>query len=72
MLADVREHATCVMGASGNRDDIPDITISSWTLSRYRDPQKKSSVNRKLTYDFLLVTNSNFGHICYHFQYVDA
>jgi len=24
-------------------------------------------VNRKLTYDFLLVTNSNFGRICHRF-----
>ena len=37
VLADVREHATCIMGASGNSDDI---TILSWTLSRYRDPKK--------------------------------
>ena len=37
VLADVQEHATCVMGASGNSDDN---TISSWPLSRYRDPKK--------------------------------
>jgi len=23
-------------------------------------------------YDFLLVTNSNFGRICYRFRYIDA
>jgi len=23
-------------------------------------------------YDFLLVTNSNFGHICYRFRDIDA
>jgi len=23
-------------------------------------------------YDFLLVTNSNFGRICYHFRDIDA
>ena len=41
MLADMREHATCVMGASGNSDgNSDDITISSWTLSQYRDPKK--------------------------------
>jgi len=37
VLADMWEHVTCVMGASGNSDDI---TISSWTSSRYRDPKK--------------------------------
>ena len=29
-------------------------------------------VNRKPMYDFLLVTNSNFGRICYHFRDIDA
>ena len=29
-------------------------------------------VNRKLMYDFLLVTNSNFGRICYRFRDIDA
>jgi len=29
-------------------------------------------VNRKLTYDFLLDTNSNFGRICYRFRDIDA
>jgi len=29
-------------------------------------------VNRKLIYDFLLVTNSNFGRICYRFRDIDA
>ena len=29
-------------------------------------------VNRKPTYDFLLVTNSNFGRICYRFRDIDA
>jgi len=29
-------------------------------------------VNRKPMYDFLLVTNSNFGRICYRFRDVDA
>ena len=36
----VRAHATCVIGAIHNSDDI---AISSWTLSRYRD-QKKSTI----------------------------
>ena len=29
-------------------------------------------VNRKHMYDFLLVTNSNFGRICYRFLDIDA
>jgi len=29
-------------------------------------------VNRKLTCDFLLVTNSNFGRIFYRFRDIDA
>ena len=29
-------------------------------------------VNRKVMYDFLLVTNSNFGRICYRFPDIDA
>ena len=29
-------------------------------------------VNRKPMYDFLLVTNSNFGRICYRFRDIDA
>ena len=29
-------------------------------------------VNQKPMYDFLLVTNSNFGRICYHFRDIDA
>jgi len=29
-------------------------------------------VNQKLTCDFLLVTNSNFGRICYRFRDIDA
>jgi len=29
-------------------------------------------VNRKPTYDFLLVTNSNFGRICYRFRDIHA
>jgi len=29
-------------------------------------------VNRKPMYDFLLVTNSNFGCICYRFRDIDA
>ena len=29
-------------------------------------------VNRKPMYDFLLVTNSNFGRICYRLQDIDA
>ena len=29
-------------------------------------------VNRKLTCDFLYVTNSNFGRICYRFRDIDA
>ena len=29
-------------------------------------------VNRKPIYDFLLVTNSNFGRICYRFRDIDA
>ena len=29
-------------------------------------------VNRKPMYDFLLVTNSNFSHICYRFRDIDA
>jgi len=29
-------------------------------------------VNRKLTYDFVLVTNSNFARICYRFGDIDA
>jgi len=29
-------------------------------------------VNRKLTCDFLLVTNSNFDRICYRFRDIDA
>jgi len=29
-------------------------------------------VNRKLTYDFRLVTNRNFGRICYRFRDIDA
>ena len=29
-------------------------------------------VNRKRMYDFLLVTNSNFGRICYRFRDIDA
>jgi len=28
--------------------------------------------NRTLMYDFLLVTNSNFGRICYRFRDIDA
>jgi len=28
----------------------------------------RSSINRKSMYDFLLVTNSNFGRICYVFE----
>jgi len=28
--------------------------------------------NRKPMYDFLLVTNSNFGRICYRFRDIDA
>jgi len=27
---------------------------------------------KKPMYDFLLVTNSNFGHICYRFRDIDA
>jgi len=30
------------------------------------------SVNRKPMYDFLLVTNSNFGRICYRFRDIHA
>jgi len=29
-------------------------------------------VNRKPMYDFLLVTSSKFGRICYHFRDIDA
>jgi len=29
-------------------------------------------VNRKLICDFLLVINSNFGPMCYHFRDIDA
>jgi len=29
-------------------------------------------VNRKFTYDFLLVTKSNFGLICYRIRDIDA
>jgi len=29
-------------------------------------------VNRKPMYDFILVTNSNFGRICYRFQDIHA
>jgi len=29
-------------------------------------------VNRKPMFDFLLVTNSNFGRICYCFRDIDA
>ena len=29
-------------------------------------------VNRNPMYDFLSVTNSNFGHICYRFRDIDA
>jgi len=29
-------------------------------------------VKRKPMYDFLLVTNCNFGRICYRFQDIDA
>ena len=29
-------------------------------------------VSRKPMYDFLLVTNSNFGRICYRFRHIDA
>ena len=31
-----------------------------------------TGVNRKLTCDFLLVTNSNFGRIRYRFRGIDA
>jgi len=44
VLGDVREHATCNKGASGNSDDI---TISSWTLSRYHDPKKVHDLSPK-------------------------
>jgi len=30
------------------------------------------SINRKLTCDFLLVINGNFGRICYRFRNIDA
>jgi len=29
-------------------------------------------VSRKPIYDFLLVTNSNFGGVCYRFREIDA
>jgi len=29
-------------------------------------------INRKFTYDFILVTNSNLGRICYRFLDIDA
>jgi len=44
VLADVRKHATCVICASGNSEDI---TISLWTLSRYRDPKKVHDLSPK-------------------------
>ena len=48
VLADVREHATCIMGAGGNSYDI---MMLSWTLSRYRDPKKVHDLSPTLMDD---------------------
>jgi len=44
-----------------------------WTYSGSKSSKVIDlGVNRKLTCDFLLVTNSNFGHICYRFRDIDS
>jgi len=59
-------HLTVV--ASQNRE----ITRNSDTIWPYSSSRSSKvidlGVNRKLTYDFLLVTDSNCGCICYRFR----
>jgi len=44
-----------------------------WPYSSSRSSKVNDvGVNRKPMYDFLLVTNSNFGCICYRFRDIDA
>jgi len=44
-----------------------------WPYSSSRSSKVMDlGVNRKLTCDFLLVTNGNFGSICYRFRDIDA
>jgi len=44
--------------------------LNLWSSSSSKDIDL--GVNRKPMYDFLLVTNSNFGRICYRFRDIDA
>ena len=48
-------------------------SFSCCCVRNLRNPAKFTGVNRKpILYDFLLVTNSNFGRICYRFRDIDA
>ena len=58
--------------ASQNRKIIQNSDII-WPYSSSRSSKVIDlGINRKLTCDFLLVTNSNFGRICYRFRDIDA
>jgi len=59
------------------------VASQSWQIARNSDkiwPYSSSrsskvidvNVNRMPMYDFLLVTNSNFGRVCYRFRDIDA
>ena len=50
---------------------LPIIKIRTYSSSR-SSKVIDLGVNRKPMYDFLLVTNSNLGRICYRFRDIDA
>jgi len=58
----------CVRNLRNRAKFTEDSNLWSSRLSKVID----LGVNRKPMYDFLLVTNSNFGRICYRFRDIDT
>jgi len=56
-------------------NSVADIVVASQNRKIGRNSDKilpYQDVSRKPTWDFLLVTNSNFGRICYCFRDIDT
>ena len=75
VVADNTGLSSCVLTVITS--EIREIPRNSLKIQTYGVQGRSSkvidlSVNRKPMYDFLLVTNSNFGRICYRFRDIDA